>query len=828
MSSALSRLEAARADVKKSFDFRASSFGGINSSGSDDGLPFTPGNQALGVMGGNPMHTQAIEQYRHNQGWVYASIRTIAQRIARQPLRIVRKKRRSAGSRRDPMLESSKRLMPGFVKELSDDVEMVTDHPFLDAINNPNPIMVRWSLLFCMVASLELTGRHFWWIYKTKGGTFQIWPLPTHWVEPVFGGDKVYGGWKIRPFGTAGEIAVPANEIAMFSYPDPSNPLGAVAPLQANAKGVVTDEFVQEAQKRAFMNSIWPGLAVVVGRLRDTDKMLGQNGNQRVVLTDAQRENVVSMIRSRFRGIYKSDEPAVLDGFIEDIKKITNTPRDMDFQKAGEITKDRVTQGLGVNPISMGAVEAASRASSAVADDHLLSNNVNPKIELISQCMTAFVLPSFGNDSYAAYLEEARSVDADLDQRKYAEGMKLGTCTINEYRMNILNLPPIKGGDVVLVTSGMVPLHLADKQGPAPKLGDVPLVDYPLGDSLAPAADDPANDPSGDETVPAPEETADPPAEEEASISGLRWTVLAKHMTRSELLEGWEKRLSASERIFGRAVKRFLRSKSSEMVRRAQSAIHGVPTNADSLSREIVGDEREFVADFRRAMKKPLEKLIASGALAEWRLYRPRSGRMAAAMLYKKAGEDRLPLPSRVRDAVERYAKEVLDQPYWEDLPSGIRESIAREITRGIDAGSSGADVTSRIDTLLGGDSERRASLITRTETTGALNAGAEASRQELAVQGVIAGKEWLCMFDKDTRPEHADANAQKVAVDGKFDIGGELCDYPGDFVLSAGMRCNCRCTSLAVIDVDALTQEAGERLALFVSKCLAFEGVAA
>ena len=67
-------------------------------------------------------------------------------------------------------------MMPGSYKALASNVQILSDHAFLDTINNPNPIMVRWSLMYTTIASLLITGKSFWWLYKARGRSHRSGP----------------------------------------------------------------------------------------------------------------------------------------------------------------------------------------------------------------------------------------------------------------------------------------------------------------------------------------------------------------------------------------------------------------------------------------------------------------------------------------------------------------------------------------------------------------------------------------------------------------------------------------------------------------------------
>lgn len=88
-----------------------------------------------------------------------------------------------------------------------------------------------------------------------------------------------------------------------------------------------------------------------------------------------------------------------------------------------------------------------------------------------------------------------------------------------------------------------------------------------------------------------------------------------------------------------------------------------------------------------------------------------------------------------------------------------------------------------------------RAATVARTETHAAATFGSiESVRSAEAELGVTMAKEWLATRDGRTRPEHAAADGQQVPLDGKFTVGGELMDRPGDPAASPENVIACRC----------------------------------
>ena len=360
---------------------------------------------------GLPVHrtdlSQAQEQLRHFSGWVYSSIRPIAQRIAGQPIHVGR-------------VKSPRRL----ASKSAGSVEPLDTHPILDLLANPNDLMVAWSLLFTTVASLELSGRQLWWLPKQE----QILPIPTSWILG-FEGTTAFNSFKVRPPNTAEAVNLPAKECVYFSYPDPSDPHGATSPLQAVGGAVDSDEAITTSQISMFRKGIHPSHAIIVGKTPHPDIPAGI----RPRLTGPQERQVIGAIRKRYAGTHRHGEPLILDGLIEDVKKLSNTPAEMDWLNSGKMTKARIAQAFGVNPIIMGEIESANRASSTVADQHFIEYTVNPKIELLSQCLTEYLSPQFGG-GLVVWIEPCVANDSEMQHKWALLLAKHSAVTGNELR----------------------------------------------------------------------------------------------------------------------------------------------------------------------------------------------------------------------------------------------------------------------------------------------------------------------------------------------------------------------------------------------------------
>jgi HK97 family phage portal protein len=755
-------------------------------------LPYYPGGgpgvssftSAFGLI------NQAAEQYRNNVAWFYAGGSAICKRIAGQPLHVAEKEHAARVPKQKRV--RNKRLLPGAQKDLASSVNILEEHELLTLLNNPNPMMVRWSFIYVTVASLLITGKSFWWILQDEEGKWTIWPVPTHWIQPDMDEKtgRFFGRWKLQPFNSAQTTYIPGDQIVYFHFPDPGNPLSAISPMQAAAKSVIVDGLLSEAQKRTFLNGAMPELALVVGRLPDDGGIPGTGPGSRTVLTDRQRNDLLAAFKARYRGVLRAGEPIILDGLIEDIKKLSNSPREMDFQKSKLMTKNEILQSLGVNPAVMGQLEGANRASAAIADENFAKCTVNPIIELLSEFMTVFVAPRFSRTTQlVVFIEEASGSDPALVLQQYGLGFKQGAVSVNEYRTNILSLPPIAGGDCCYL-----PVNLQ-------KVPIVPEAET-RGEQVAGQADEGEMDVSADE-------------QNSRGLGRGAYHCLARHLSRPALLRAWDKRLRAAETRLRIAAADGLRLLGAGIVERLRKAIadQGL-AGAPALVDAAVPPNSEVADQLREALREAVRGAFASGASHEWELYRPRSRREILGILVRARGPAGASIPPTETEA-DRHVEDALAQPWLQGLAQDVREQVVRDVQKGIEEGLTGPEIAKRIRDRLDADAETRAEQIARAEATGALNAGIEGVRRALAAEGLVAQKEW-CAIGEDAREPNVGADGQRVQPDQDFLVGAEQAAYPGDLRLSVQSRGKHRGVCLSVLSDE---ESLGERAVAFIGK---------
>ncbi len=395
-----------------------------------------------------------IDTIRFNTGWVYACVRAIADRIAGQPVRVGRaaspRRGRSAPETRKAASAAPPWMRAGAVEELD-------AHPLLDALHDPNPYLVPYSLVGLTIASLRLAGVAFWWVDRETDGATRLWYLPAGWVAEDPDAAVPLTKFIVRPARSADEFHLDASELIRFSTPDPANPFDNLSPLKAGLAAVQTDREIQTAQLAAFKNGMLGGTIVTVGQTPEVGAA-GAVGDPdgRPLLTRQQRNTLAQRIQEAYAGSSNSGQPIILDALIRDVKRFSETPAEMDFGGSSAITKERVTQLFGVNPIILGQIEGANRASATVADEHFCFTTLAPLCVLIGQTLTKWFRVHHDDPALVVWVEPPRPRDPDGKRADLEQLARYGAIRVNELRQEH-GLPPDPEGDEWVKASAPAP-----------------------------------------------------------------------------------------------------------------------------------------------------------------------------------------------------------------------------------------------------------------------------------------------------------------------------------------------------------------------------------
>jgi phage portal protein BeeE len=394
-------------------------------------------------MGGQWSRSNRSQQaYSFFKSWVYVATNAIAKRMAGQPICAGEIVNADPNPERRPSNWTKDRL-PNRLKAAAnqEDLEILPTHPALDLFARPNPVQKRFEFLYSSAINMLITGESYWVAGTVGGGEegqkLELWSVPTNWVEPKHDG-ALFTGYVLR-LGNR-KIELPPENIARTYFPHPTDIKGAWSPLFSMIEAVQVDEHIQHSQKQMFERGIFPNVVITIGREKGPD---GKLTDRRPVLEGHHRRQITSAVNEIWNETVNAGDPAIIDGLIESVHKLHNTPQEMNWIESGEAAKRRVMQTYGVNPISVGEIIGANRAQAAEAENQTCQQAVNPLVDAFSETATDFVGPMYDTPArLQLWIEKAKPIDEDLEQTKWDNARANDDVTRDEYRAHRLNLPP--------------------------------------------------------------------------------------------------------------------------------------------------------------------------------------------------------------------------------------------------------------------------------------------------------------------------------------------------------------------------------------------------
>ena len=151
------------------------------------------------------------------------------------------------------------------------------------------------------------------------------------------------------------------------------------------------------------------------------------------------------------------------------------------------------------------------------------------------------------------------------------------------------------------------------------------------------------------------------------------------------------------------------------------------------------------------------------------------------------------------RDPWKLPAQDTLDfimnrQNLLSGVPDEIYAQVQNELTAGLNAGETIAQLSQRIQNVFDEISKGRADVIAATETAAAYGYAS----QQAALQAGVEYKKWLhSVIPKEPRPDHLAIDGLVVPIDEPYPVGDPRLMYPHAPDGSAEDVINCRCISV-------------------------------
>ncbi len=415
------------------------------------------------------MRSRPSQLFSEFRNWVYAATNAIGERVACQPWMAGQTRVPLKASRAFQSVDMSQRHLaayrhlPGFVRQkapnLGSNFELFDRHPILDLLSSPNHVQTGNDLLYMCAVSLLITGEAYVIGGELEDGSMELWAIPTNWIAPLHN-ENLFSHYALTFGGTLAQPVLLENEqVLRLHIPNPTDFTMAYSPLEAVFDSAKTDTKIQRTQEDSFDTGLYPNVVISIGRLRNAE---GQLTEARPILKGHQRRQIVRAVKQLWKQSVGQGDPAIIDGLIESIHKLQNTPQEMDYQSSSEIIKKRILQAFRVNPIILGEVVGANRAQAIVAEQHFLDSAVNPLSTKISEGFNRWLTPWFKDDvnhdalkpnatgrkkrkrdNLIIWIDRCSPLDEDMMSREWGQARTAGDVTRDEYRAERLGLSPL-------------------------------------------------------------------------------------------------------------------------------------------------------------------------------------------------------------------------------------------------------------------------------------------------------------------------------------------------------------------------------------------------
>lgn len=423
--------------------------------------------------------------------------------------------------------------------------------------------------------------------------------------------------------------------------------------------------------------------------------------------------------------------------------------KDAQFLEQHRAALEMVAIDLGV-PWSKLDASGRTFANAEAEEETFWENTILPLVATLEDEVNLDLAPRVGSDAGWFDVSGVRALRKKVTPVTQAVGVDTLTqarlMTVNEARADY-GLPAVEGGDRMMTVDEITAL----KGG------------------LRPTVEREAPEPETRTPEPAPVETRTVDQEERRAAL---WSRTDRQAT---ILEArWE-----------RAFKRLFTRQETSTLRRLEGNRGRKVTKGETRDAGAVFDPEFWKDETRQAGEDLYEQVVAS----------------SLAQLSEDLGVSFDVFDPAVVEFIEGRANQLAGQ-----VTDTTYRALTEALAEGAQEGESIPELARRVRDVFEDATNRRATVIARTEVISAFN-GAAATQASLLPADVVAGQEWIATRDGRTRPAHASADGLMVPIGEPFPVGGDNLAYPGDPAGRAANTVQCRCT-VAFLTPDEWPQD--------------------
>lgn len=353
-------------------------------------------------------------------------------------------------------------------KVFSNEIEL-DNHPLIDLLNRPNPLMAGVEYFQCLYSHLLLGGNAYALVAEINNKPSELHILRPDRMRIVasktaiptayeyFIGGKVIDRYEIEP-------ETGKSVIKHFKFFSPTDDYYGLSPMMPASVNIDQHNASAKHNFNLLNNGARPSGAIVF-KPKDESGMTIQ-------LSESQRQQLLSDLDLRFTGQNNAGRAMLLEGDF-DWKEMGLAPKDMDFIELKNMASRDIALCFGVPSQLVG-----------VPDNQTYSNVQEARLALYEETIIPLAkrVESDFNEWLTDYYSEQISIKYDLDsipamqerrKRIYenvVQAVREGIISRNEARER-LDLEPVKGADDLYISANLFPLGSPDVS-PAEQVSD--------------------------------------------------------------------------------------------------------------------------------------------------------------------------------------------------------------------------------------------------------------------------------------------------------------------------------------------------------------------
>lgn len=311
----------------------------------------------------------------------------------------------------------------------------------------PNGDQTEYEFIRALAVEYFVFGCVYVWVLpdSTSDSGYQARIIPTDWITSTEKSNS-YGPESIIVTSSAGgSIEIPRSEFVRFNTYSPGNPGGYVSPVSA-----LRQTLEEQVQAGRFRRDLWRSsgrLNAQIVRPKDVQPW-----------SDETKRRWIETFREAWGsgGSKAGSIPLMEDGM--EIKPFSTSFREQQWAESIKLTRESVAAAYGINPSLVWHSDTQTYASSKDNARALYAECLGPVLQMFQQRINSFLLPMVGadRDTYVEF-DLTEKLKGSFEERASIIQASVGGpwLTRNEARRDN-NLPPIEGGDELIVPLNVV------------------------------------------------------------------------------------------------------------------------------------------------------------------------------------------------------------------------------------------------------------------------------------------------------------------------------------------------------------------------------------